>query len=102
MRNVEWTPEAEFQFYDILEYWIKNNGSDTYSKKIYLEVDKMEKILKISPFIGQEHEQNTKYSKIRKLVILSHFSILYRVTDIIQIVSFWDNRKDPQELKNIF
>lgn len=102
MWDVKWTPEAEIQFYETLKYWTDNNNSSEYSKKIYLEVEHTTKLLSFSPYIGQEHEFNTEFTKIRKIVILKNFTILYRITDIVEIISFWNNNQDPKELKSIF
>ena len=33
-RNVVWTRTADLQFVGILEYWVKRNKSNTYSKKL--------------------------------------------------------------------
>lgn len=33
-RNIIWTRTADIQFAGILEYWVKRNKSNTYSKKL--------------------------------------------------------------------
>ncbi len=33
-RNVIWTRTADLQFVGILEYWVKRNKSNSYSKKL--------------------------------------------------------------------
>lgn len=103
MWKLEWTPEAENQYYDILSYWIIHNGSNTYSLKIMSEVEKNEDLLMDNPFIGKEYYLSTPYIVIRRLLVLKNFSMLYRITDKIEIVSFWDNRNDPKKLeKSLF
>ncbi len=32
--NIVWTKTADLQFVGILEYWVKNNGSVIYSRKL--------------------------------------------------------------------
>lgn len=98
---IKWTPEAEEQFYNILEYWNEHNGSNTYSQKIYLEVQKAQDLLSYNPYIDQEYELNSEI-KIRKHIILKNFSIIYRITDIVEILSFWDNRQNPKKLEDFF
>lgn len=98
---INWTPEAEEQFYSILEYWNEHNASNSYSQKIYLEVQKIEELLSHNPYIGQEHELNSQV-QIRKFLILKNFSIIYRITDVIEILSFWDNRQNPKKLEDFF
>ena len=101
MWELEWTPQAEIQYYDILSYWVEHNGSNSYSMKIMKEVEKSEDLLMYNPFIGQEHYLNSPYTKIRRLLVLKHFSIIYRITDKIEILSFWDNRNDPKKLASL-
>ena len=56
-----------------------------------------------NPFIGKEYYLSTPYIVIRRLLVLKNFSMLYRITDKIEIVSFWDNRNDPKKLeKSLF
>ena len=45
MWELEWTPQAEIQYYDILSYWVEHNGSNSYSMKIMEEVEKSEDLL---------------------------------------------------------
>ena len=52
MWELEWTPQAEIQYYDILSYWVEHNGSNSYSMKIMEEVEKSEDLLMYNPFIG--------------------------------------------------
>ena len=101
MWELEWTPQAEIQYYDILSYWVEHNGSNSYSMKIMKEVEKSEDLLMYNPFIGQEHYLSSPYTKIRRLLVLKHFSIIYRITDKIEILSFWDNRNDPKKLASL-
>ena len=101
MWELEWTPQAEIQYYDILSYRVEHNGSNSYSMKIMEEVEKSEDLLMYNPFIGQEHYLSSPYTKIRRLLVLRHFSIIYRITDKVEILSFWDNRNDPKELASL-
>lgn len=99
MWTVKWTPEAEAQFHEILSFWIENNGSPKYSEKIIDRVEEIITLLSFSPFLGPEYELISQPLKIRKVVVLHNFSMLYRVTEEVEIVSFWDNRRDPKNLK---
>ena len=101
MWELEWTPQAEIQYYDILSYWVEHNGPNSYSMKIMKEVEKSEDLLMYNPFIGQEHYLSSPYTKIRRLLVLKHFSIIYRITDKVEILSFWDNRNDPKKLASL-
>jgi len=93
-RNVIWTRTADLEFVGILEYWIKRNKSNSYSKKlIKLVSERTEQIAK-QPFIYKSAD----FKNIR-VASLGNFSIYYKVTDEQIIISaFWDNRQDPKKL----
>lgn len=95
MWNVKWTPLAEMQLANVLEFWIEHNRSDSYSQKILKEVGNAVSMIADNPYICAEVEQNDV--RIRSFLVLKNFSILYRIISEkeIAIVSFWDNRQDP-------
>lgn len=96
-RNVVWTKTADLQFIGILEYWVKKNMTNTYSKKLLKLVS--ERTLQISekPFIYK----STDFKDVR-VASLRNFSVFYKVTDEqIIITAFWDNRQDPKKLLEI-
>lgn len=101
MWNLIWSNTAEQEYLDILEFWINNNLSNKYSLKIIEAVEQAENRLMSNPFIAQEKEdyKNGISFKYRRMIILKNFSLIYVVRDAVEIISFWDNRKDPQELK---
>ena len=98
--EVSWSYEAEIQYYDTLLFWIEKTKSEKYSEKIEKEVAKISNTLKTFPKIGAIYESKG----IRRVVILSNFSIFYRILEEqneIEIIAFWDNRNDPKELASL-
>jgi plasmid stabilization system protein ParE len=96
-RTVIWTKTADLQFVGILEFWVKRNKSNTYSKKLVKLVSERTNQIASKPFIYKAISLND----IRK-ASLGYFSIFYKVTnDNIIIVAFWDNRQDPKKLLKI-
>jgi plasmid stabilization system protein ParE len=96
-RNIVWTRTADLQFVGILEYWVKRNKSNNFSKKLLKLV--AERTLQISerPFIYK----STDFKDVR-VSSLRNFSIYYKVTDEqITITAFWDNRQDQKKLLKI-
>ncbi len=96
-RNIVWTRTADLQFVGILEYWVKRNKSNNFSKKLLRLVT--ERTLQISenPFIYK----STDFKDVR-VTSLRNFSIYYKVTDKkILVTAFWDNRQDPKKLLKI-
>lgn len=93
-RNVIWTRTADLQFVGILEYWVKRNKSNTYSKKLVKLVSERTKQIVEKPLIYKA----TDFEHIR-VSSLGNFSIYYKVSDKeIFITAFWDNRQDPKKL----
>ena len=96
-RNVVWTRTADLQFVGILEYWVKRNKSNTYSKKLVRLVFERTKQIAENPLIYKK----TDFKDVR-ITSLDNFSILYKVSDKeIIITAFWDNRQDPNKLLKI-
>lgn len=96
-RTVAWTKTADIQFVGILEYWVKRNKSNIYSKKLVRLVSDRTKQIARTPFIGK----STDFKDI-KVASMGNFSIFYKVTDDqIIITAFWDNRQDPKKLLKI-
>lgn len=93
-RNVIWTKTADLQFVGILEYWVKRNKSNTYSKKLVKMVSDRTKQIAEMPLIYKA----TDFKDIR-VASLGNFSIYYKVSEKeIIITAFWDNRQDPLRL----
>ena len=87
--KIVWLPQARIQFHEIITYWAEKLESVSY----------VQKILKFSPRIGRTVEDTNE--EVRRVTILRNYSIFYKwVEDYneIQIITFWDNRNDPNKL----
>lgn len=86
---------ALLSFADTLKYWIAHNSFQTYSKKLRKEVEKKEKLIAENPNIGSSSE----FDDVKYVLIDKNFSMYYRVNKkVIEILAFWDNRRDPENL----
>lgn len=97
-KRVIWTQTAKKSRREILEYWIKHNGSDTYSRKLSMLFKKKVTLLQSERYLGKP----TDFKDVR-VSLVNHFSLFYKVnqTEII-IVGVWDNRRNPDDLlKNL-
>lgn len=96
-RTVRWTRTADIQYVGILEYWVKRNKSNNYSKKLIEIVAERTKEIAETPFMFKSAE-----FKDTRVAALGNFSIFYKVTEQeIIITAFWDNRQDPKKLLGI-
>lgn len=96
-RNVIWTRTADIQFVGILEYWVKRNKSNTYSKRLLKSVSERTKQIAEKPQLYKV----TNFKDVR-VASLGNFSIYYKVFDKeIIVTAFWDNRQNPKKLLKI-
>ncbi|MGC4129550.1 MAG: type II toxin-antitoxin system RelE/ParE family toxin [Bergeyella sp.] len=96
MYKIIWSERAENEYYDTLIYWNYHNRSATYSEKLIAEVEEKETLISANPLLGKPHQ----YKNVRSIKILKHFSLIYQIIENeIFIVSFWDNRRNPEDLK---
>lgn len=96
-RNVIWTKTADLQFVGILEYWVKRNKSNIYSKKLMKLVSERTKQIAENPLIYK----STDFKDVR-VVSMGNYSIYYKVSEQgIIITAFWDNRQDYKKLLKI-
>jgi len=96
-RTIVWTRTADLQFVGVLEYWVKRNKSNNFSKKLLRLVTERTSQISENPFIYK----STDFKDVR-VASLRNFSIYYKVTDKqVLVTAFWDNRQDPKKLLKI-
>lgn len=67
-----------------------------YSLKLMEAVEKTEYYIAQNPFMGVLIDA---YKGVRKIRIMQHYSLIYNVEEnIINIIAFWDNRRNPDDL----
>lgn len=105
VKRVIWTDTAKRARREILEYWIKRNGSKLYSKKLSDLFERKIKLLKAQHYPGKP----TDFDDVRATLV-NYFTIFYKITnefykitnEEIIIVGIWDNRRNLNDLyKNI-
>ena len=93
MFQIIWSDEAEVDYIETLNYWIENNQSDKYALKLMEEVEKKEDLISENPFTGTPSE----IENVKSVLVDRNFSIYYKINDdTIEILSFWDNRRNPE------
>ncbi|MBP9151732.1 MAG: type II toxin-antitoxin system RelE/ParE family toxin [Flavobacteriales bacterium] len=91
-KKVIWSPRANIEFKDILEFYLERNDSATYSLKLLETVDGMIRILQEHPHLGR----NSTDGKAR-VISFSQFLLFYDETESeLNILSVWDNRQNPK------
>jgi plasmid stabilization system protein ParE len=94
-RKIIWSRIAYLQRKNILIYWSERNQSNVFSKKLLKQTQEATRQLAKFPYLGK----STDIKDVR-VYVLGDYSLFYRVFDLsIDVVTFWDNRQDPEILK---
>lgn len=93
VRKIIWSANAKADKIEILDYWIKRNKSNTYSKKLNLLFREAINLVAKNPTIG-----HVTIKENVRVKIVKQFLIIYEITeDSINIHSIFDNRRNPEE-----
>lgn len=96
-KQIIWTKLAQKDRKSILEYWIRRNKSNVYSKRLNQILENTVDLISKHPNIGKK----TEVADIRIKIIKEYF-LTYRVTDTsIEILTIWDYRQDPDNFNRI-
>jgi toxin YoeB len=97
VRQIIWTEIAQNERKAILSFWNEQNHSFTYSRKLNrLIIESLRLICKF-PAIGKR----TNKENVR-VKIIKDYLIIYEVTNnAIIVLSLWDCRQNPQDLKRL-
>jgi plasmid stabilization system protein ParE len=91
--KIEWSKEARLDLLDILEFYVKRNGSSLYSIKLNSQINNSIKSLVRNPSLGKL----TEYKAVRAL-ITGDYQIIYEVFDgLLLILMIWDCRRNPED-----
>ncbi len=89
-----WSPRAEIDLFQIMEFYKMRNGNSNYSARIYSRIKRALIILKQFPGIGA----NTDILNVKNL-ILGEFCLFYKIeNNSIEILSVWDSKQNPENL----
>ena len=96
--TIKWSPASKDEFADLLNYVETQFGLDAALKLL----DKTEMVLDSISGQPEMYPASEKFPSIRKAVITKQTSLLYRITGVeIQLLHFWDNRRNPDALASL-
>ena len=94
-RRIKWTQNSKLEVNIIINFFNKRNGSNRYSHYLKGEIKDTLKLVAAQPMIGYSIE----YPHIRQALVIDDYSIFYHHSDeLITVLVFWDNRRDPARL----
>ncbi|HNX54895.1 MAG TPA: type II toxin-antitoxin system RelE/ParE family toxin [Prolixibacteraceae bacterium] len=94
-KRIIWTESADKAFIRILEFYVEQNGSKTYSRKLNKEVQALLSVISKQPLIG------IKTEKVGfRVLIRSNYKIFYEIVETKIIIHLiWDCRQNPEDIK---
>ena len=97
VRQIIWTERAQKERIEIFSFWNNRNKSVIYSKKLN-ELTKESLVLICKyPLIGKlTNKENVKVKVLREYLIIYEITI-----NEIVVLSIWDCRQNPEDLKRI-
>jgi toxin YoeB len=94
-KRIIWSLKARDERQAILEYWHLRNGNKTYSRKIAEEFRETIQYIVEHNYIGVATDE-----KNVRVAVSGHYLIFYQIKeDVIEILTIWDSRRDPRNLK---
>ena len=96
-KRVVWTITAKKARRNILEYWIKRNKSNSYSKKLNQIFIETADLISKHPKIGKQ----TELTGIRYKVVRDYLFTYRETKKSIEVLTIWDSRQDPENFDRI-
>ncbi|UZD39281.1 type II toxin-antitoxin system RelE/ParE family toxin [Capnocytophaga ochracea] len=92
--RVRWSGKAKTELENTLDFWSENNKSDSYSEKIAIETEKVQKEIEEDPyFLAKYIEEDNVYQRI---FFKGRFLLYYEIKgDCVIILRFRSTKQKP-------
>ena len=91
--RVKWSGKARTELENTLDFWSENNKSDTYSVKIAIETEKVQKEIEEDPYFLAQYIEENVYQRI---FFKKKFILYYEVKeDVVIILRFRSAKQKP-------
>lgn len=91
-KPIIWSESADNELKSVLEYYNIRNGNTKYSLKLLKKVEEISEILSKNEYIGRLAD-----NKKTRVIVMDVYLIFYEIAEFqINILSFWDNRQNPE------
>jgi toxin YoeB len=97
VKQIIWSKLALQDRRNILEYWIKRNKSNSYSKKLNQIFIETADLISKHPKIGKQ----TELTGIRYKVVRDYLFTYRETKKSIEVLTIWDSRQDPENFDRI-
>ncbi|OAQ39051.1 hypothetical protein A5893_10255 [Pedobacter psychrophilus] len=96
-RKIIWSNQAQQDRKEILKFWFIKTRSKAYSKILNQQFNYSIKLLQTHPYIGK----STNIEEIKIKIVRDYFLIYKFNEKELIIISLWDSRQDPIQLKEL-
>jgi hypothetical protein len=94
MTHIIWSEKAAGELRSVVRYWTKRNKSDTYSRRIIGETNRILGYLLLYPEMGI----STDFPDVRMRIVLKNYFIFCSFKkETLYVLKFWDTRQNPRE-----
>ena len=94
-KRIIWSELASIQFTKILNYYYIQLDNNDFNKRLKFAIDEKLNLLKEHPDMGKSFNGYPF-----RCVVVFQYSLFYKVNeDRIEVLVFWDNRRNPKILK---
>ncbi|MDD3788043.1 MAG: type II toxin-antitoxin system RelE/ParE family toxin [Petrimonas sp.] len=91
-KTIIWSERADDELKGILEFYNTRNGNTKYSFKLLAKIEEISEILSKNEYIGRLADD-----KKTRVIVMDAYLIFYEIDEFqINILSFWDNRQNPE------
>jgi toxin YoeB len=97
VKQIIWSKLALQDRRNILEYWIKRNKSNSYSRKLNQIFIETADLISKHPKIGKQ----TELAGIRYKVVRDYLFTYRETKKHIEVLTIWDSRQDPENFDRI-
>lgn len=94
-QKIEWTITSIRDRFEIYQFWVKKNKSDSYSRRLETIFIEAANLISHFPEIGTE----TDFPGVRVKIVKTYKLFYSSQSDTIQIIRVWDTRQNPNNLE---
>jgi plasmid stabilization system protein ParE len=95
VKEIIWSGLAKIELANVLEFYFLQNGTPAYSIKLLDEIEELTRLLSLNEQIGR-----LTRNKFTRAIPMGNYVLFYEVNlNTIEIISFWDNRQNPEKRK---
>jgi plasmid stabilization system protein ParE len=96
MRKIIWNKEAKSDYFENIDYLLKN-WSEKEVQKFIDEVRHIEVVLKK----GNVDFQEIGYRRVKRVVLRKQITLFYKINNMaeVEFLRFWNNHKDIKRLR---